>query len=193
MLLINNMNLTKLNKFIFAIGLQLLIVAAIIIFKYSILAGGTSILLEIAPVDPRDPLRGDYVTFQYAISDIERGYFSYPPKNGDTVYIPLRQGGKYWSVTYGASKTKPTNSKYIFIKAKVVSGGTNGKSSPTFLNNLSGDSIIGVEFGIEEYFIPEGTGRNFNFWNKEAHAKVLINDSGNAVLKQIYIEDKPWP
>ena len=54
------MNFTKQTKFIIAIGIQLVILFAIIIFKSSVLIGGTEVLLKIEPVDPRDILRGDY-------------------------------------------------------------------------------------------------------------------------------------
>jgi uncharacterized membrane-anchored protein len=50
-----------------------------------------------------------------------------------------------------------------------------------------------IVYGIEEYFIPEGQGRNFSFWNKEAAARVAVDENCNAALKQIYIDGEPWP
>src|SRR3989339_803523 len=127
------MNLGKKTKFILAVSIQILVILIIIIFKYSVLTGGSAVFLEIMPVDPRDPLRGDYVTFQYKISSINRYSFNYEPYNGDIIYIPLRQQGQYWNVIGGISK------------------------------------------------------------NKNAKAKVMIDDYGNAVFKQLYIDDEPWP
>ncbi|HMO78735.1 MAG TPA: GDYXXLXY domain-containing protein [Candidatus Paceibacterota bacterium] len=194
--------LNKNTKFIIAIVLQVLIILVIIIFKISVLTGGTSILLKIAPVDPRDPLRGDYVTFAYDIStisayshDLNLNNPSSPSirlepknsddkfiKNGQTIYVVLRKGSKYWYVQKSQSQ-KPTNDE-IFIKGVVqnVSGGIN-----------SFDKTISVKYGIEEYFIPEGKGINFNFWDRDASARVVVDKDGNAVLRQIYIDDKPWP
>jgi len=88
---------TKQTKFILAIALQVVIVFAIIIFKLSVLTGGTDVFLKIVPVDPRDLLRGDYATFQYDISNLD-SYISggQQIRNGDTVYVVLRQNGKYY-------------------------------------------------------------------------------------------------
>ncbi len=188
------MEITKQTKFILAIALQIVIIFAIIIFKVSVLTGGTEVLLKIEPVDPRDPLRGDYVTFQYNISNLDSyTYISDKEqiKNGDTVYVILYKSGKYW-IAQKAQKTKPTSEKQIFIKGKVASGGL--ESQAEFLSQQRlGGSRLQLIYGIEEYYIPEGEGRGFSFFNKEAAAKVSIDENGNAVLKQIYIDNKLWP
>lgn len=169
---------TKPSKFILAIAFQVVVIFAIIIFKLSVLTGGIDLLLKIEPVDPRDLLRGDYVTFQYSISNTE-SYLAREKeiKNGDTVYVVLRQYGKYWSIE-GVQKNKPSEEN-IFIKGSVASGGF--------------DARMHIVYGIEQYFIPEGEGRNFSFRDKDAAARVAVDDHGNAALKQIYIDDKPWP
>jgi len=171
--------LTKQTKFIIAIAIQLVIIFSIIIFKMAVLIGGTEVLLKIEPVDPRDPLRGDYLTFSYEISNLSSYLFNYSPiKEGDTVYVPLKQQGKYWIAIFGVQKTKPVNEEKIFLKGKVSS--------------VYGDRAR-IIYGIEYYFIPEGTGQDFIFWRREVAASVSIDENGNAVLKQIYVDDKPWP
>lgn len=181
--------MTRQTKFILAIAFQAIVIFAIIIFKMSILAGGTDVFLKIAPVDPRDVLRGDYVTFQYDISNI----YSYLSggqqiRNGDNVYVVLgRHGGKYQTAEK-IQKTKPTDGR-VFIKGTVSSGGVDAQSDISQF----GSPIIHVVYGIEEYFIPEGKGQGFSFRDKEAAARVVIDENGNAVLKQLYINDKPWP
>jgi len=89
------MEITKQTKFILAIVLQILIIFGIIIFKMIVLTGGTEVLLKIEPVDPRDPFRGDYVTFRYNISNLDFYLFSNKQiKNGDTVYVILQKDKK---------------------------------------------------------------------------------------------------
>lgn len=182
---------TKQTKFILAIALQVVIIFTIIIFKLSILTGGAEVLLRLAPVDPRDLLRGDYATFQYDISNLD-SYYSRGQqiRNGDTVYVVLRQTGKYWTAQ-NAQKTKPTGTE-LFIKGKIESGGLESQADPLSYQRFGG-SRLHIIYGIEQYFIPEGKGQNFNFRNKEAAAMVAIDDSGNAALKKIYVDDKPWP
>lgn len=183
--------MTKQTKFILAIALQVIIIFTIIIFKMSILTGGADVLLRIMPVDPRDMLRGDYVTFQYEISNLD-SYFSgrQQIRNGDTVYVILKQSGKYY-FAQNVQKTKPTDGG-IFIKGTVSSGGVDAQSG-VFQNQNFGNSSLHIVYGIEDYFIPEGKGQGFSFWDKEAIAGVVIDENGNAVLKQLYIDDKPWP
>ncbi len=180
---------TKLTKFIAAITVQVVVIFAIIIFKYSILVGGTEVLLKIAPVDPRDMLRGDYATFQYDISNVDPYSVAGEIKNGDTVYVALYQGGKYWAIE-SVRKVQPEDGS-VFIKGKVESGGS-GSSAESFSIRFMG-SRMHIVYGIEQFFIPEGSGRSFSFFGKEAAARVVIDDNGNAVLKQIYVNDKPWP
>lgn len=182
---------TKQTKFVLAIALQVLVIFAIIIFKVSVLAGGTEVVLRISPVDPRDMLRGDYATFQYDISNIDSYYAEGQQiRNGDTVYVVLRQGGKYW-MAQSVQKNQPTGSD-IFIKGKVESGGLESQTDP-FSYQRFGGYRLHVVYGIEQYFIPEGQGRNFSFWDKEAAALVAVDENGNAALKRIYVDDKPWP
>ncbi|MFH0755362.1 MAG: GDYXXLXY domain-containing protein [bacterium] len=183
--------LTKQTKFILAIVLQMIIIFAIIIFYLPILTTGKDVLLKIVPVDPRDLLRGDYITFQYDISNIN----SYNKndqqiKNKDTVYIILRQNGKYY-IAKNVQKTKPIGND-LFIKGVVESGGLESQTDLLLSQHLN-NSNLHIIYGIEQYFIPEGKGRDFSFWNKEAAARVVIDENGNPALKQIYIDDKPWP
>lgn len=185
--------MTKLTKFILAIVFQVVIIFGIIIFKVSVLAGGTEILLHIEPVDPTSPLRGDYATFQYDISNL--GLYlleGLGVRNGDTVYVVLNQRGKYWTAE-SVQLTQPADSAQIFIKGKVAGGGAYSQSDiiPEFRS--SGRSGIEVVYGVEEYFIPEGTGRNFNFGNKTAAAIVAVDENGAAALKRIIVDGKPWP
>lgn len=171
--------LSKQTKFIIAIAVQLIIIFTIIIFKLSVLTGGTPVLLKIEPVDPTDLLRGDYITFRYQISNVYLNDYSI--KEGDTVYVRLYKSGKYWLGSY-ADKKSMTNGG-IFIKGKVSR--VQSESSYT--------KRVNVVYGIEEYYIPEGEGRNFSFWNRDVSAFVSIDDNGNSVLKKIYVDDKPWP
>lgn len=184
--------LTKQTKFILVILFQLSLILGMIGFKELILIKGREVLLKIQPVDPRDPLRGDYLTFEYEISTLPKHFFRYSPiRNGDTVYVPLRKVEKYWKPVPGIQKTKPVDAE-IFIKGKVASGGVGEEIIFFGISRYVRPHYVYIVYGIEEYFIPEGVGREFN-WRKETAALVSIDENGNAVLKQLFVEDKPWP
>lgn len=171
------MNITKQAKFISAIILQLLIVAAIIIFKSSIIAGGTSAFFKVEPVDPRDIFRGDYMVLSYEnISRIDRSLFEGEQiRNGANVYVEIRQEGDYWMAVRATNKKPASGTVYL----KGVVGQARG----------SGISVI---YRIEEYFIPEGTGQNLDLRNGNPYVEVAIDKNGNAVLKKLYMYGKPY-
>ncbi len=180
-------------KFIAAITIQTLIILTIILFKLSVLSNGTEILLKIAPVDPKDYLRGDYVSFQYEISRVQT-YYAHGETlyNGDTVYVTLQKNGKYWHVI-GIEKIQPKNES-VFIKGKITSGGLtpNTKKMVPIYNRVIFNQEYIVNYGIEQYYIPEGKGRNINL-RFNASALIRVDDSGNSVIKRLYIDEKPWP
>jgi len=197
-----NSEIHKPTRFALALGIQLVIILAIILFKYSVSSGGTEILLKIAPIDPRDPIRGDYITFRYDISNVNVYSEASSFRNGERLYVPLVERGKFF-VQYGEpirSIPKETRYSVIYLKGTVISGGAG--EAPTIpnipnVNQRTGairvQPALNVKYGIEEYFIPEGAGINMSFWNKEAAALVAVDERGNAVLKRIYVDDRPWP
>lgn len=179
------MQLTPLTKFIAALSAQILLILIIIIFKFAVYAGGTEVLLRIQPIDPTDPLRGDYVTFQYDISRIHRSYFDHQPVQGTTVYVPLYTSGLFATPVNGQiTRSIPRDSKYVYLKGVVTSVRSNAEA---------GARDVTIDYGIEEYFIPEGVGRTLDFTNRTVSAKVAIDPNGEAVLKQLYMDGQEWP
>src|SRR3989338_895340 len=176
---------SKKNKFIIAIAIQTAILFFIILFKLLILSGGEEVFLKIRPVDPLDPFRGDYITFQYDISRIKGSLFdsSEKIKYGDKIYIPLLKRKNYHIATNRISKNKPDTG--IFIKGTV-------NDIRIRQNGNSIDEVF-VSYGIEEYFIPENSGRNVSFNGQNTFAKVVLDKNGNAVLKNVYVNGKLWP
>lgn len=187
------MVLDQKTKFIGAIIIQLVAIFSIILFKLLILGSGTEVILHVSPVDPRDYLRGDYVAFRYDISSISGYQFDYfPILNGDVVYVPLVKSGQYWSFSgmpESVTKNKPKKGK-VYIKGTVVSGENIGENN--YIKSWDRPAI-GIAYGIEQYFIPVGSGTNFSFWNHDVSAAVQVGDSGEAVLKKIYVDGKEWP
>lgn len=174
-------------KFLIALAIQIAIVLAIILFKVSVLTGGTDVFVSIEPIDPRDPLRGDYVTFNLSISSVDTYYlndrFDYfsdesllSAKVGSTIYVVLEESRGIFSPSYISFK-EPLYDGEIFIKGIVTSANVN---------------TINIKYGVEEYFIPEGSGQ-ISFWNKDAVAHIVVDENGNPVLKEVIIDGEVWP
>jgi len=127
---------------------------------------GKEVLLKTVPVDPRDLLRGDYVVLNYEISTpprMQKGNFS----SDSTVYVVLDIDKDNIATVRYVSDKIPRNE--FFIKGKV-----RNKWSPR------------VEYGIESYFVKEGTGLELEQKLRSgAYAKVAIDKNGNAKVKEL--------
>ena len=188
------MALTKETRFIIAIAIQLAVIFGMIAYKASTLRAGAVVNLRIEPVDPRDMLRGDYITFRYGISSLGRAMLrDGPVRNGETVYVTLRKSGKLW-IADAVLKTKPEGEDAPFIRGRVAGGGLES-GAPLSAWREAGGPPIRVVYGIEQYFIPEGKGAGLNLRGatNQTFARVVVDRNGKAVLKQIYIDGTPWP
>lgn len=132
-----------------------------------LLAHGQEIKLELQPIDPRSLLQGDYVTLRYEISNItEEAWQPY-----DQVQLVLRadEDGIYrYAGIYrlGEEYSRPYEPQAHDV---LITGRYDGYS--------------GLVFGIESYFVPEGTGLA---WEREArYAYVNVAANGNALLTHL--------
>ncbi len=148
---------------------QIILLVAFIAVKENTLRTGTSVLLQTVPVDPRSLLQGDYAILNYEIGEI-------PPhlaktRVGETIYVGLRDTGDgLWQYT-GYSLQKPTSGQ-VFIKGTVTSRER-------------------LDFGIGNYFIPEGTGHIIER-SRDVKVRVAISSSGTAVIEELLVDGEPF-
>lgn len=175
--------MNKLTKYTIAIGIQISILLIMIMYKILVMSEGTELSFRVGPVDPRSPLRGDYVTLKYL--DISEIPYDTPGASdisyGNVVYVILKKSKDGNYLLTKVQNTKPKNKEEIFIKGKASSGYTYYAK------------FVTIKYGIEDYFIPEGKGQQSSLASGRAVAKVMVDENGNAVLKQIQINGKPWP
>jgi uncharacterized membrane-anchored protein len=187
------MTLTRETKFVIALAIQLAVIFGMIVYKMSVLRRGVEVNVGIEPVDPRDLLRGDYITFRYPVSNLDRTILRDPPVwNGATVYVILERSGKLWTAC-SAQTTKPEGDDTLFLQGKVAGGGLESGAAAAEWGR-SRSTRIHIVYGIEQYFIPEGKGEGLNLRGSiQPFARVVVDRNGKAVLKQIYIDNRPWP
>lgn len=163
--------MTTLRKIAIVLGVQLLIVGSVIAFKQYTVWTGETVRLAVGPVDPRDPFRGDYVTFQYEISRIDRAGLIGEDYAYGTVYVELREGEDgIWDAIAIHDERRHEFKDTVLLKGKADSN--DGRS-------------MSVRYGIEELFIPEGSARDIPWRNVAVEIKV--DRFGNAVLRHLLV------
>ncbi|NEU30875.1 DUF2157 domain-containing protein [bacterium LRH843] len=132
----------------------------------NMLANGELITLKLEPLDPRSLLQGDYVRLNYDISQIKELTDQFQPGEKLTLVLSPNEDGyhDYAGVyQYKGEFNIPYELKDldILMNAKIHSW----------------DHIV---YGIESYFIEEGTGAEVE--QKATHALVKVAANGNAIL-----------
>lgn len=124
--------------------------------RAALLRDGREVLLQVEPVDPRDLLRGDCVRLGYTISTVPVSVVTDIPAGIETLgETPIsvrlrRQSSGYWAVVSArlGGRAAPTADGEIDIA---------GTTAATW--DLSPDSSLRVNYGIERADLPEGEGK----------------------------------
>jgi uncharacterized membrane-anchored protein len=164
--------------FILAVGAQVLILAAVPAQKIYTRAVGRSVMLKIRPVDPYNLLSGYYVTLNYEIASPGSFPDSGETTGGNQIYAILeRQTDGVWRPV-SLSKSYPANlpENRLAIRGR--------------------HSYWRIEYGIEEFFIPEdkraeieqGLRKNPD----QARVEVKVDSKGNAALARLLIGDRVY-
>ncbi|CDX58640.1 Conserved membrane protein [Mesorhizobium plurifarium] len=128
----------------------------IIAGRAAILRNGKEVLLKVEPVDPRDLLRGDYISFNNNISripvkliaNIPQGAFS---SDDDSITVRLKKGADgYWQPTAAwlGKAPAPAAADEADIAGHVAAG----------WDLRSPDMMIAPDYGIDRFYVPEGEG-----------------------------------
>lgn len=164
------------------LGRPFIIVAVLQIVAIMIFAGvrelmiqtGREYILDTRPVDPRDLFRGDFVALRYEISSVN--YCCY--QVGDTIYVMLEERNGVWRAS--GHELDPPSDGRPFIRGQ-VRGISAGSGRP-----------IDVEYGIESYFVPEGTGRDIEAkirqGGEQVRVRIVVDRSGTAAIKEIIVQ-----
>ena len=140
------------------------------------------LVLKCRPVDPRDILRGDFMTLRYDISDVDvEGAKSGGLANRDAgkeVWLLLEKRDRYHVVvqaSYRALEPKPGR---VLARGQVSAG----------WGGLPGRTRI--DYGIERYFVPEGKGTpTFKLMEVEA----AVSPAHRLYIKRVLLDGRAYP
>lgn len=152
---------------IIIISLNLLLVLAFFHYsvskKETILHKGTLVLLELAPVDPRSLIQGDYMALRYAIA--RETDASEIPKRGYCV-VRLDSGLIAKKIRLQKHKTPRAPNEYLIEYTA---------------------NTWDINIGAESYFFQEGQAAKYE---KAKYGGIKIDDQGNSLLVGLYDEHR---
>ena len=170
------------------------LILVIVVQRAGILRSGQEVRLEIAPVDPRDLFRGDYVVLDYRIgtvnlpSDVATAF-----TREQRVFVTLRpdESGKAKAVAISAEQPAVTGAD-IVIAGFVTTTSTCPLNDAGARDCKLGSRAIGVRYGLESYFVPEGEGKKIELTTR-ARVEVVaaVAPSGQAAIKRLLIDGVP--
>jgi len=137
-------------------GTAVLVIGAInfmIVKKERTIASGRTMLLELAPADPRSLMQGDYMVLEYKIA-------------GDIPKLPLESSGRLV-----VSLDDNNVAKFVrFHKSETLSGGEH----LLFYRNRRG-----LRLGAESFMFQEGRAE---LYSQARYGELKVDESGQSVL-----------
>jgi uncharacterized membrane-anchored protein len=156
--------------------------------RISLLRKGQEVVLETIPVDPRSLFRGDYVILNYPFSQVPAAMLPAGTtlRAGQPVYVALERHDNAWRPAAAALDRAA-------LPARPDRPVLMGRARVHWLDpvRLRGGNI-GLRYGIESYFVPEGKGRELEklVGERKISAIVAIDAGGNAAIKGLEVEGK---
>ncbi len=165
--------------FFILLAAQLYVPASMIMERENVIDHGEVYLFKTAPIDPRDPFRGQYIRLNFDED-------SYVPKDisrfdhGQDVFVHIKKNDANIVKVVGVSYTKPNKENYLKVK----------------ISNISNDRIY-FEYPFTRFYMEESkaakaenalrqiTGGE----RKKAYAKVYVLQ-GQSVLTDVIVEGK---
>ncbi|MEZ2130604.1 MULTISPECIES: GDYXXLXY domain-containing protein [unclassified Sinorhizobium] len=167
-------------------AVQTVILGYMIESRAAVLRNGTEILLKTAPIDPRDLLRGDYVTLNYDISSVPLSTLTgeIPAQPGEEVLsVRLRkQDDGFWAVAESSFGDLPPAPDSIVLH-----------SLPFYNFATKRDDTARVDYGIERYYVPEGEGRALETARSDGRVSIAarVSEDGSAQIRSLLLDGQP--
>jgi uncharacterized membrane-anchored protein len=173
--------------------LQLLFLIAEAGTKQLEISRGQVVTLKVVPVDPRSLFMGHYMALDYDISNLNlakiphEGALAAYDKYDTKVYVELIPQ-KPWAVAKAIRLTPPPpEENKLYLQARVRYGFTPGDKS-----------MLAVEYGLEQYFIPETKQEEVNRMQRNPRGKtpqitaeISVTKKGQGYIKRILVDGKP--
>ncbi len=155
---------STLRRLVLAVALPLMVLLWHPIFSGFERLMGEDLLLATEPVDPRDFFRGDYVILSYEISTLSLSLLpgERPETLPETLYVILERDSDGMARANALALSRPQGG--LYLEGRVARQQLGMKDSVT------------LAYGIERFYVKEGTGHAFEKLIREralyAHIRV---------------------
>ena len=135
------------------LALVLVVVTRNIIKYESHLATGDTVLLALAPVDPRGFMQGDYMTLSYALerdvfAALNRDPGSYPTNEDGYVIVALDNNKVAQFVRLAANQPKNLATNEMAIHYRIRNGAMQLATNAFFFQEGHGEAFEAAEYGL---------------------------------------------
>jgi uncharacterized membrane-anchored protein len=165
------------------VAVQALGLLSLAAFHERRLETGAVVLLETERVDPRDLLRGDYLILNYRISRLDPGLLPGEVRGrlpaGQVLYVALAPQGEFHHATRAALKPIDPDPGEVVLKGRLR------HETPDL--SPGGRSLV-IEYGLERFFVAEGTGNPVGKLTVEAS----VDKGGKGRIRQVYLDGRPF-
>jgi len=176
-------------------GLQLFALGAMIADKQWTLNTGTPVVLATEPVDPRSLFMGDYARLAYSISRL--------PLDGDAALGGDKDFARRDTV-WVAITPDPAGAKAVSVhheRSAIPAGTLMLKAEVQSVQDMDWDRTtrqsfkrrtLNVRYGIEQYFVAEGTGRQIERpqGGEKVSMLVAVDTRGKAGILAVLLDGK---
>ncbi|MBN4061478.1 MAG: hypothetical protein COB41_01290 [Proteobacteria bacterium] len=141
---------------------------------------GALVVLKTTPVDPRSLFRGDYVRLNYAISRLNVNQFPllHELEEHDPVFVALKKQGVFWQPIAVFKSMPEAENDTVVIKGYINSSSRGGWNAQ-----------VSIRYGIENYFVPEGEGRDLEGLRNQGNIsmRIAVDGFGNSGIKAVLL------
>ena len=191
-------------------GIQTAVLGYMVGERITVLKTGKEIVLPVVPVDPRSLFRGDYVILSYDISRIPGELVREDLARGDELFVTIERlpDEKYKATAVSKRHPGKVSTDQVVLQGWLhyapVNASFDNPRSPTGQSTAIAHpdprpvvvsrppSYIHVRYGLESYFVQEGTGTKLEYIAIDAKlaAIVAVDRNGKSAIKGLVLDGK---
>lgn len=161
-----------------------------------ILRNGAEVRLAVVPVDPRDLFRGDYVQLAYDISTLRPATVDGDDEfeRGDEIWLLLDAPAASAASVRSLHRARPDAPEgTVAMRGRVTSAFRRDVDAADGADCPAPCATLNVDYGVEQYFVPEGEGRELETLRNDGQVEVVaaVDDDGKAAIKRLLVDGEP--